>query len=278
MKAMSDKSPLFVSALELLAHATELYTTGHARRYKFVILHLANSVELILKDCLIDHGKSIYKNSKETITIWGAFEELDKLDVVINEKPVIELLIDDRNTIQHRFGFPDAESVYYYLEQVVAFFNLFLYEQYGVKLSEALGQYLTKEQMAVLGLESDNFAHLRRLFKISPEAAVQQAYADLEVKLSELLEDEVKAMAEAEQPIRRMPLTASMYMPLAIRKGLIPREMAAKFDELRVARNRAAHMPSSQNKGTDWSGALDTAVAMLTELDKAKDTIDTGQK
>lgn len=52
---MSDKSPLFVSASELLAHAVELYTEGNERKFKFVILHLA-AVELILKDRLIDSG------------------------------------------------------------------------------------------------------------------------------------------------------------------------------------------------------------------------------
>lgn len=64
---MSDKSPLFVSALELVAHATELYIAGQSKKYKFVILHLANSVELILKDCLIDHGVSIYKTQKKLL-------------------------------------------------------------------------------------------------------------------------------------------------------------------------------------------------------------------
>lgn len=59
---MSDKSPLFVSALELLAHATELYASGHSRKYKFVILHLGNSIELFQKDCLINNGVINYKN------------------------------------------------------------------------------------------------------------------------------------------------------------------------------------------------------------------------
>ena len=34
---MSEKSPLFVSAIELLAHATELYTQGNEGKYKFII-------------------------------------------------------------------------------------------------------------------------------------------------------------------------------------------------------------------------------------------------
>ena len=50
---MSDKSPLFASAMELIAHATELYTHEKPRKDKFIILHLANSIELILKDRLV---------------------------------------------------------------------------------------------------------------------------------------------------------------------------------------------------------------------------------
>jgi len=61
---MTDKSPLFISANELLAHSIELYTQGNERKYKFVILHLANAVELILKDRIIDIGKSIYREKK----------------------------------------------------------------------------------------------------------------------------------------------------------------------------------------------------------------------
>jgi hypothetical protein len=58
---MSDKSPLFVSSLELIAHATELFAQKNPKKYKFIILHLANAIELVLKDLVIDQGMSIYK-------------------------------------------------------------------------------------------------------------------------------------------------------------------------------------------------------------------------
>src|SRR5258708_40204626 len=111
---MSDKSLLFVSSLELSAHATELFAQKSPKKYKFVILHLANAVELILKDCMIDQGVSIYiPKSNKTLTIWECTDLLDSKGVKLPERPVIELLIDDRNTIQHRFGYPSAEAVYY---------------------------------------------------------------------------------------------------------------------------------------------------------------------
>lgn len=259
---MSDKSPLFVSALELLAHATELYASGHPRKYKFVVLHLANSVELLLKDCLIDNGITIYKNPKETITIWGSFDELEKLGIKIPEKPVIELLVDDRNTIQHRFGFPNAESVFYYLEQVVNFFNRFLDEQYKVKLVEALTPHLSKENLALIGLVEDDYSHLKKLFQLSPEAAVQQAYAMVEAKLRE------KIPYEKMRSTSTRPLFANDIIRLMARKDIISTEIAREFERFRMIRNQAAHGASDKVSKAELEAALKSAMSVLEILDK----------
>jgi hypothetical protein len=276
---MSDKSPLFVSALELLAHATDLYASGHSKKYKFTILHLANSIELILKDCLIDHGITIYKNPKETITIWGTFEELDKLKIAIPEKPVIELLIDDRNTIQHRFGFPNAESVFYYLEQVVAFFVRFLEEQYKVKLSEALEPHLSNENLALIGLVKDDYSHLRRLFQLSPEAAVQQAYTAVEVRLRDLVPaSEIRARGDNQRKGSFVPLISLRdHMRVLADEGHISPALMKEFEELRFARNRAAHMSSTETEGVDWDDALQKAIKILGVLDKVKRSKESGE-
>lgn len=260
---MSDKSPLFVSALELLAHATELYASGHSKKFKFVILHLANSIELILKDCLVDHGISIYKNPKDTITIWGAFEELDKLGISIPEKPIIELLIDDRNTIQHRFGFPNAESVFYYLEQVVEFFNRFLDELYKVKLAEALTQHLSKENLALIGLVQDDYSHLRKLFQLSPEAAIVQAYTMVESKFRDLVQiDRFKNATH--------PMLLSDYMLVLIEQGRVNPDLAKSLDRFRYVRNLSAHGSANQISNAEFEEVLHTAIMVLKALDKVE--------
>ena len=166
---VSDDSPLFVSAIELIAHSTELYTQGNERKYKFIILHLANAIELILKDRLVDKGISIYIPRKSlTITIWDSFEKLEAEGTSVPERPIIELLVDDRNTIQHRFSFPDSETVYFYLKRVIAFFKRFLDEEYGVDLADALKPYLSTEDLVLLGLveEEDEYGQLDKLFKL----------------------------------------------------------------------------------------------------------------
>ncbi len=267
---MSDDSPLFVSAIELLAHSTELYTQGNERKYKFVILHLANAIELILKDRLVDEGVSIYQSNKPlTITIWKSFEKLEEVGVNVPERPVIELLVDDRNTIQHRFGFPDAATVYYYLRRVVSFFKRFLDEEYGVDLSDTLKPYLSVEDLAVLGLaeEEDEYAQLDRLFDLSPEAAVLQAYSMLEAKIMDLMG--MPLAKTRAMPFWRTPDSRHLLDDLAIH-GFISQDTARNFDLLRQVRNRAAHTAHFREEPSpDWSQALDIAKDLLQGLERA---------
>lgn len=270
---MSDKSPLFVSSVELLAHAVELYSQGNERKYKFVILHLANAVELILKDRLVDKGVSIYIQRKpQTIGIWDAFEELQKVGISISERPVMELLIDDRNTIQHRFGFPNAETVFYYLEQTVAFFKRFLHEEYSVDIAEVLKLHLSEENLALIGLaekKEDAYASLDKLFALSPESAVLQAYNLIEKKYTDL--NGIKHSYKG-RPLMLFQDSDFIHLldDLAI-EGYISRDTAHKFKFLREMRNRAAHAAHFQNDLTspEWKEALSLAKDILAGLDKA---------
>jgi hypothetical protein len=269
---MSDKSPLFVSASELLAHSIDLYTQGKERKYKFIILHLANAIELILKDRVIDIGLTIYKpKSPYTITIWEAFEELNKASIAIPERPVIELLVDDRNTIQHRFGFPNADAVFYYLGQVLAFFRRFLNDEYNVDLVELLKLYVSEEDLAVVGLieKEDESEPLDKLFELSPEAALLQAYSLLESKLMQYMQ------SDDESRRRRLLIWQHPDFPhllddLAI-EGYISHDSVHRFRLLRDMRNRAAHSAHFQGDvpREDWGEALAIAKDLISGIEKA---------
>lgn len=237
---MSDKSPLFISSLELLAHATELYALAHARKYKFVILHLANSVELLLKDMLLDQGISIYKKPSETISIWASFEELTKLGASFPEKPVLELLIDDRNTIQHRFGFPDASSVYYYLDYVVRFFQRIFSSHYNIELSEALSSYLKPEELQLIGLSKDEFAHIDKLFAISPTSAVTESYKLLEKEVRSIL----PTLSSLHRSTQKLPWSHAIETRMLLKhleREEILENATDMFSKIRQVRNQSAH-------------------------------------
>lgn len=184
------KSPLFISSIELLAHATELFGSKNPKKYKFIILHLANSIELILKDRLLSCGHSIYssKNQNLTLTIWDTFTSLNSIGISIPEKPIIELLVDDRNTIQHRFGFPNEESVFYYLSATKDFLQRFLKDEYNIELAEELKPHLKNDYLELIGLSNSSTLNLNKLKEVSPEMAILQISSDIEKETREILE------------------------------------------------------------------------------------------
>ena len=73
---MAVESPLFQSSMELFGHSITHFNGISELDRKLVILHISNSVELLLKDMILDSGESIYKNPKETITIHACIELL----------------------------------------------------------------------------------------------------------------------------------------------------------------------------------------------------------
>lgn len=277
------KSPLFVSAIELLAHATELFGEKNERKYKFVILHLANSVELILKDKLLVEGKSIYsqKNQNLTIGIWESFKGLAELNIVIPEKPVIELLVDDRNTIQHRFGFPNEEAVYFYLSSTKDFFVRFLKDEYNSALSEELKPYLSKSNMELLGISKSEIDHLKKLKDVSIEMAILQISGDIEKVSFDIIKPYRETKDASDIQIRRRLSMPSMYsMRLLLRILHETKEISDKeYEDLRIKhrefrdyRNQISHgrLKKSISK-KKLESVYDDGISILTELKKGKE-------
>ncbi|MBC6609681.1 hypothetical protein H8B15_02025 [Hymenobacter sp. BT507] len=198
------KSPLFISSIELLAHATELFGSKNPKKYKFIILHLTNSIELMLKDRLLSCGHSIYspKNQNLTLTIWDTFTSLDGKGISIPEKPIIELLVDDRNTIQHRFGFPNEESVFYYLSATKDFLQRFLKDEYNVDLAEELKPHLKNDYLELIGLSDSETTNLNKLKEVSPEMAILQISSDIERETREILEPYKESKEASDQEFR----------------------------------------------------------------------------
>lgn len=270
---MSDTSPLFVSALELIAQAAEIFALKNPQKYKFVILHLANAIELILKDCMIDQSMSIYHaNSPKTLEIWKCFDQLEAKGIKIAERPVIELLVDDRNTIQHRFGHPSAESAYYYIENVVSFFQRFLNDHYNIQLSEALKPHLSKENLKLLGLINDEPGYLDTLNKladISIESAILQAYSFIERELVIYLAPLFSVTSTTPNVIIWMNKDLTLLLTDLKQKGYINNDSYASLQRLRQVRNLVAHNPENTSD-EDVHQAFDMAKNLIIGLQNAK--------
>lgn len=207
---MSEKSPLFISALELIAHSVELLLSENNRKNKFAVLHLANAIELILKDLLVDHGTSIYQDKgKTTLNVWSAFSALEAHEIAFPERPKLEMLIDDRNAIQHRFGYPDKETVLYYLNTVVATVDRLMNEVYQLNAREIFCQYMDEEGLTMIGFgpHRSPLEEARAIAEIDPASGMSTAYSLLEKRLFELLpesEDKRPIMPWHSQHFRKM--------------------------------------------------------------------------
>lgn len=109
---------------------------------KFALLHVDQAVELLLKERVRAGGKSIYKNPKETISIWGAYDTLaNDLHVAIPEKPDLELLHEERNNIQHKYANPSPDDAAFHIEKAMTFIRRFVKDE--LKLDIKL--YVTAE-------------------------------------------------------------------------------------------------------------------------------------
>ncbi len=131
-------SPLLRSAFEVLEHGLwHFLRSNTSTDMKFALLHVDQAIELMLKERVRRGGQSIYKNPKETISIWGAYEILDgKLNCKIPEKPDLELLHEERNSIQHKYANPSPEDAAFHVENAVKFIERFAKEELGLDLAD----------------------------------------------------------------------------------------------------------------------------------------------
>jgi len=273
---MSEKSPLFISSMELLGHAVELLELDDDKKNKFIVMHLSNAVELLMKDMVIDIGQSIYEsNNKNTIVVWKAFSILESHEITIKQRPNIEMLIDDRNVIQHKFGYPSRESVLYYIDFVIDLFRTCMHDHYPIEFDEIAEEYFTENGMRLIGLgDEDVFSKVDAIAKYDMLSAISTAYSLLEKKSHELL-----GHNESTKPVmiwhdKRFYSLLKLIDPLVM-DNKRPREY---FDSIRQLRNisvhRQHHNPEEHDKELDIGllkiKNLYNAISEIPEEDVAK--------
>jgi hypothetical protein len=119
-------SPLLRSAFETLEHGLwHFFRSDTTTDMKFALLHVDQAIELLLKERVRKGGKSIYKNPKETINIWGAYTILEELGCLIPEKADLESLHEERSNIQHKYSNPNPEDAGFEIEVAVKFIKRF---------------------------------------------------------------------------------------------------------------------------------------------------------
>jgi hypothetical protein len=226
--------------MELLGHSiTHFNGTGELDR-KLLILHLANAVELILKDILLDLGESIYKNPKETVTVTGCLESLRAKGFNAPYQNKIELLIDERNALQHRFGSPNELTAIFYMTIAVDFFKEILKIHYKQDFDEVVVQFTPDKDLAAFLMRKpkneSELENLKKLSKVHPLGALLSVMAYLESKAS-AFRHEIGLAQEMGFGYPLMFLTRYL-----VRLGIdVPEDLVKEMDEVRRMRNLAAH-------------------------------------
>lgn len=140
-------SPLVRSAFEVLEHGLwHFLRSDTSTDMKFALLHVDQSIELLLKERVRQSGNSIYKNPKETISVWAAYDILEnKVGCKFPEKPDLEILHEERNNIQHKYSNPDPDDAAFQVEAAMKFIDRFTRDELGLTLTDFIpSEFLSK--------------------------------------------------------------------------------------------------------------------------------------
>jgi len=255
-----------------------LFRQAHERKYPFIVLHLANAVELLLQDRLIDAGQSIYETNKPVpLPVLKILDLLKKERIKIPERPFLEFLLEDSNTIQHRFERPELKTVYRYIDGVTGFIKRFLHDEYGLELADVLSEFgQTPDDIQLFGVlegQGNVMAFLDTLFELSPESAILQAFNFVEAKFVEL---SFLQSAYFDPRVKKSFMRASQrseeftqLLEKLVQEKYLTQKLAMRIDVLRSARNAAVFQYVDSPNSPDWDEALNIAKKLIVGLDKA---------
>lgn len=257
---MAIESPLFQSSIELLGHSITHFNGTSELDRKLVILHLSNSVELLLKDMVLDCGESIYKNQKETVTIHGCIDILSAKKIAVPYINKLELLIDERNALQHRFGSPNELTAIFYMSVALDFFRSVLKQYYSQDFDELLPQFADEKDLVALRMREPSndseLENLKKLAKVHPLGALLSAIAYLE---KAILRFGTK-VGLSDRYYSSMPISARYLEANGIE---LPAGLRDRLEQTRRIRNLAAHGRADPSRDD-----VAAAIAAIEELER----------
>jgi hypothetical protein len=224
------QSPMFQHAVESFEHGLEHYLDGSDKGRKFALLHIDQAIELLLKEKVIQIGKSIYKSDGTTLSLHETFSSLK--DKKLPERPRLEELHELRNTIQHKGLTPDAYSTQFYVEVAYEFFKRFLNDELSIDCNAFL---LSKHRALMEGQPPETSTDAKASFEnalraSSPLEMILYGYGALSLAARNLDD------SRPENPsIRRA------FRKLASEKGLKTESISRRIDVVHSLRNRVVH-------------------------------------
>jgi hypothetical protein len=224
------QSPMFQHAVESFEHGLEHYLDGSEKGRKFALLHIDQAIELLLKEKVVQIGKSIYKSDGTTLSLHETFSSLK--DTKLPERPRLEELHDLRNTIQHKGLTPDASSTQFYVEVSYEFVKRFLNDELAVDCNTCLS---SKHRALMEGQPPETPTDAKASFEnalraSSPLEMILYGYGALSLAARGLDESRPESPS-----IRRA------FKKLASQKGFGTESISKRLDAVHSLRNRVVH-------------------------------------
>lgn len=236
---MPAKSPLLESCIEILVHGLEHYTRSDtAKDRKLAILHIDQAIELILKEKVRSLNISIYKqDGKTTIGTKEAYEILENKKCTIPEKANLELIHDERNLIQHKYSNPDESTTKFLVENSLAFFERFLYQEFNIRIKDVIPQELLSNSKLGFTTEQTKLDKLLKSaedsIKLDTSSTIFSLFSAVEILLREKLDS---------IGIDTSGKSITQIISLAVKNKLLIKDELSKLDKLRKLRNKAIHL------------------------------------
>jgi hypothetical protein len=242
------------TALELFVHAIEHYSGRTPKDCRLAVLHLAHAVELAAKSVLVKHNVPIYLDERRTMTTRGTF---DKLGEIWGATPAphlarVELLIDERNAIQHRYGTIDDVTIDYHMETAFLVMAEVLGRDYGADLHQfvrdAVEEQVWRACRFVKGEHEQRLERAESLALTNPTAALLEAFSWLE----EATEAKAKSLDSSVQLLSTLDLLMKFVTRL-IQDGALEAPTASGLPDVFRTRNAAVHgsqEPTAEEAGT----------------------------
>ena len=251
-----NQSPMFQHAVESFEHGLEHYLDGSAKSRKFALLHIDQAIELLLKEKVVQLGKTIYKSDGTTLNLYEAFRSLKGLE--IPERPRLEELHDLRNVIQHKGLTPDAGSTQFYVEVAYNFVKRFL----GEELSTPIEQMLSREHRALLEGQPLLLENTDEVIAAFKEAQIAEAPAQRILTGYTALNRAVDILGD---PTTGKVLFRRTLRDAAKSLGVSPAEVNPHLDTVMRLRNQVVHSAYEpiENDADDYMKAVKAILEMI---------------
>jgi hypothetical protein len=181
----------------------------------------------------------------------------------------LELLIDERNAIQHRFGSPNELTSIFYMTIVSDFFREIFKGHYKQDFDEVVAQFTKQKDLIAFRTRrpsnESELDNLRALSKFHPLGALLSAMSYLERRVDDFAQS-IGLVAETRMRPASMLLSPQFFRRYGVD---LPSVLDQQSDEVRQIRNAAAH-----GRRVPTKAEADKCISFVEEYEKALDQVD----